>query len=304
MNVSVNLSVVIPAFNEERNLPVLLEEIDRALAPLELSYEILVVDDGSTDGTLDVALALAREDPRRRVLRSERNAGQSAAMVAGFRHARGSVVATLDADLQNDPADLPGMLEVLDQGWDVVSGIRADRRDHWVRRISSKIANGVRNRLTHESITDVGCTLRVIRKPFLDRIPMFTGMHRFLPTLLRLAGARITEVPVHHRPRLHGEPKYNIRNRIWKALADLLAVRWMQRRWIDRGLAQEAETQTEPRLSTQEAASWKQQRSGSASDSPDKPSSAADSSSSGSPRSDARRASSPGPSGSSVSPAG
>jgi len=302
-----DLSIVIPAYNEERNLPVLVEEIDRALFPLGLRYETLLVDDGSTDGTLAVAQQLAQEAPRRRVLHLKRNSGQSAALDAGFRHARAPILASLDADLQNDPADLPKLLEKLEEGWDVVSGIRTRRSDGWVRRVSSRIANGVRNRVTHESVTDVGCTLRVYRRAFTDRLPMFTGMHRFLPTLLRLAGARVTEIPVHHRPRLHGEAKYNIRNRIWNALCDLLAVRWMQSRWIDRQQVEElpsaepaldSSTQTLP---AQEVASCKKQRSGLESVSPARLSSAAVSSSSGSPPSDARRASSPGPSGSSAS---
>jgi len=234
-----DLSIIIPAYNEEENLPVLLGEIHQALEPLGKDYEVLVVDDGSTDRTLEVVRELAADDPRLRILRLTRNSGQSAALDAGFRHARAPVLATLDADLQNDPADLPQMLAKLEEGWDVVSGIRTQRRDTWVRRVSSKIANGVRNRLTHESVTDVGCTLRVYRKEHTDRIFLFTGLHRFLPTLLRMAGARVTEVPVRHRPRLHGEPKYNIRNRVWKALADLFAVRWMQSRWIDRGRIEE-----------------------------------------------------------------
>ena len=241
-----DLSIIIPAYNEERNLPVLLGEIHQALGPLGKEYEVLVVDDGSTDGTLEVLRGLAADDPRLRVLHLAHNSGQSAAFDAGFRHARAPVLATVDADLQNDPADLPRLLAKLDEGWDVVSGIRADRQDSWVRRVSSKIANGIRNRLTHASVTDVGCTLRVVRKEVADRIVLFTGLHRFLPTLLEMAGARGTEIPVHHRPRLYGEPKYNIRNRIWKALVDLFAVRWMQRRWIDREQVEEISTPAAP----------------------------------------------------------
>lgn len=306
-----DLSIIIPAYNEEANLPVLVEEIHRALASEERAYEILVVDDGSTDGTLATARSLARRDPRIRVLHLSRNSGQSAALDAGFHHARSPVLATLDGDLQNDPADLPKMLAKLDQGWDVVSGIRTDRHDSWVRRISSKIANGVRNRVTHDSVTDVGCTLRVYRKEATDRVFMFTGMHRFLPTLLALAGARVTEMPVHHRPRLHGEPKYNIRNRIWKALTDLFAVRWMQTRWIDRRAVEEIPTPAASKSTdranphsrenlAQETRPWTRQRSGSESDSPDRPSSAAAFSSSGSPPSGEEKASSPEPSGSSA----
>jgi glycosyltransferase involved in cell wall biosynthesis len=238
------ISLIVPVFNEEENLPELDAEIRAAMAGTGRTYELLLVDDGSTDGGPEVMLRLAAADPRVRVLRRRRNAGLSAALDAGFRHARGAVLVTLDADLQNDPADIPRLLAELD-GCDVVCGVRVRRRDTWLRRVSSKIANGVRNWATRESIADVGCTLRAYRAEHARRVPMFTGMHRFLPTLLRLEGARVVEVPVHHRPRRHGEPKYNIRNRIWKALADLLAVRWMQRRWIDRGNVQEVLPATE-----------------------------------------------------------
>ncbi len=245
---SVELSLVIPVYNEEENLPVLAAEIAAALAPLQTSYEVLFIDDGSNDGSPRVLAELAQADARHRTIRLTRNSGQSAALDAGFRHARGRVVITLDADLQNDPRDIPRMLKVLDPGKegggeagevDVVCGVRQNRQDDWVRRWSSRIANGVRNRLTHESITDVGCTLRVARAEFLRDLPFFTGMHRFLPTLLRLQGARVCEIPVNHRARLHGTAKYGIGNRLWRALADLFAVRWMQKRWIDRRLANE-----------------------------------------------------------------
>jgi dolichol-phosphate mannosyltransferase len=238
------LSLVIPVYNEQDNLPILAAEIAAALRPLGLSYEVLFVDDGSTDESPAVLAHLARTDPALRVLRQRRNSGQSAALDAGFRHARGAVVVTLDADLQNDPADIPRLLAALDT-CDVVCGVRRKRQDGWLRRVSSRIANAVRNRVTHETVTDVGCTLRAVRAEYLGRIPVFAGMHRFLPTLLRLAGARVTEVEVNHRPRLHGEPKYNIRNRVWRATADLLGVRWLQRRWIDRTLTAEIDVKRE-----------------------------------------------------------
>lgn len=272
------LSVIVPVYDEEENLPVLAGEIAAALDPLGIDYEVIYVDDGSTDRSPEVLAGLAAADPRVRVLRNRRNSGLSAALDAGFQHARAPLLATLDADLQNDPADLPRLLAELD-GCDVACGVRARRRDTWLRRVSSRIANGVRNRLTRESIADVGCTLRVYRAPFVARVPMFRGMHRFLPTLLRMAGARIREVPVNHRPRLHGVPKYNIRNRIRRAIVDLFAVRWMQRRWIDRRLVEEI-----PR--------WNPARSGSSSDSLDRPSSSAASWSSGSPPKSAVRATS------------
>lgn len=276
--------MIVPVFDEEENLPLLAGEIAAALDPLGVAYEVIYVDDGSTDGSPAVLAGLAAGDRRVRVLRIGRNSGLSAALDAGFSHARAPVLVTLDADLQNDPADVPRLLERLER-CDVACGVRARRRDDWLRRISSRIANGVRNRLTRESIADVGCTLRAYRAPFVARVPMFRGMHRFLPTLLRLAGARVEEVPVHHRPRLHGEPKYNIRNRIWRALVDLFAVRWMQRRWIDRRLVEEV-------------TAWTPQPSGTSSASQDRPSSSAASSSSGSPPSAGARATSRAPSGS------
>jgi dolichol-phosphate mannosyltransferase len=277
------ISLVIPVYNEKESLPVLAAEIREALGPLGRSYEVIFVDDGSADGSPEVLRSLAREDPALRIVRQRRNAGQSAALDAGFRFARGEVVVTLDADLQNDPADIPRLLERLD-GCDVVAGVRARRQDDWVRRVSSRIANRVRNRVTHESIMDVGCTLKAFRAEYLRRIPMFTGMHRFLPTLLKMEGARVVEIPVNHRPRLHGQPKYGIGNRMWRALADLFAVRWMQKRWIDRRISEEIET-------------WNTTPSGSSSDSLARPSSSPASSSSGSPPSGPGRASSPGPSG-------
>jgi dolichol-phosphate mannosyltransferase len=238
------ISVVVPVYNEEENLPVLAAEIRKALEGIGRPYEVIYVDDGSTDGSPEVLKRLAGTDPAVRVVRQRRNAGQTAALDAGFRFARGGIVVTLDADLQNDPADLPRMLALMDE-YDVVSGVRVNRQDTWVRRVSSRIANGVRNRLTHDSVTDVGCTLRVCRAEYLARVPMFTGMHRFLPTLLKMAGARTTEIPVNHRPRLHGQPKYTIGNRLWRALADLFAVRWMQKRWIDRRISERLDQEQE-----------------------------------------------------------
>ena len=263
------LSVVVPFYDEAENLPLLAREIASALDPLGLAYEVLWVDDGSRDSGPAVMERLAADDPRARVLRLAVNSGQSAAMAAGFRHARGATVVTLDADLQNDPVDIPRLLAAL-EGWDVVCGVRARRRDTWLRRVSSRIANAVRNRATGEAVTDVGCTLRVYRREVVATVPMFTGMHRFLPTLLRLGGARIRELPVGHRPRLHGRAKYGVHNRLWRGIVDLLAVRWMQRRWID------------PRI-VEEVTPWRTRPSGSGSASEARVSSSPASSSSGSP---------------------
>lgn len=257
------ISVIVPVYDEVESLPRLAVEIDGALRPLGVPYEVIYVDDGSTDGSAGFLLGLARADPAVRVVRQRRNSGQTAALDAGFRFARGAVLVTLDADLQNDPADIPRLLALMDR-YDVVSGVRTPRRDSWLRRASSRVANRVRDWVTHDGVTDIGCTLRACRADALRRVPMFVGMHRFLPTLLRMAGARTTEIPVNHRPRLHGRPKYTLSNRLWRALADLAAVRWMQRRWIDRDLSEEIDpwdknsgpTSATSASSSSAAASW------------------------------------------------
>jgi glycosyltransferase involved in cell wall biosynthesis len=232
------VSLVIPVFNEADSLPVLAAEIRAAMEALGAPYEVLFVDDGSTDPSPRVLAELAAGDRRLRVIRLRRNQGQSPALAAGFRRARGEVVVTLDADLQNDPADVPRLLAALD-GVDLVSGVRAERHDSWVRRVSSRVANRVRDRVIHDGISDVGCSLKAYRAELLRGLPMFKGMHRFLPALVELAGARVRELPVSHRPRRFGAAKYGIGNRLWRGLADLAAVRWMQKRWIDPGLEEE-----------------------------------------------------------------
>ena len=226
------ISVVIPFFNEEANLSPLLEELVPVLVSVDRSFEVILVDDGSTDGGRAVATSQLRDDPRIRLLRLRENQGQSAALAVGFRAARGEMVVTLDADLQNDPGDIPRMLELSGE-WDVVCGIRQDRRDTWLKRVSSRIANSIRNWLTGDTIEDVGCSLRIIRAELLSCVPLFSGMHRFLPTLLRNAGGRVIQVPVSHRARLRGESKYGIGNRAWRGLIDLFGVRWLERRRID-----------------------------------------------------------------------
>jgi len=225
------LSVVVPFYNERENVAPLHEEVAGVLDAHPGGVEFVYVDDGSADGTALALGELADADPRVRVISLVENSGQSAALEAGFRAARGEIVATLDADLQNDPADLPRLLEGLDHA-DVVNGVRANRQDSWIRKLSSRIGNGFRNAVTGEDVTDVGCSLRVMRREYLDGIFMVRGMHRFLPTLLRMRGARVTERPVNHRPRKHGESKYGIGNRLWVGLADVFAVRWMQSRYV------------------------------------------------------------------------
>lgn len=239
----VDLSIVVPLFNEAENLPQLDEEIRAVLNDTSHTYEVVYVDDGSTDDSGEVLRTLAENNHHLRIVKLSINSGQTAAFAAGIRAARGEIIVTLDADLQNDPADIPRLLAEMTD-CDIVCGIRQDRNDSRIRLLSSRIANSVRNRLTDESITDVGCSLRAFRRELTRDLPLFTGMHRFLPTLLRLQGGRIREIPVRHRPRLHGESKYGIQNRLWVGMADLMAVRWMRKRWIDGSLSSEVTPNT------------------------------------------------------------
>lgn len=240
-----DLSLVIPAYDEAENLPVLAAEIREALRSSRWSYEVLVVDDGSSDATPEILARLAQRELGFRALRLEHNCGQSAALVAGFLRARGRIVVTLDADLQNDPADIPKVVAALEStGADAVSGVRTNRHDAWLRRLSSRIANGVRRRVLRDGITDVGCSLKAYRREVVAGLPCFDGMHRFLPALVQLRGGRVLEVPVGHRPRLHGSPKYGVHNRLWRGIADLMAVRWMQERWISHQDVEATSTRT------------------------------------------------------------
>jgi glycosyltransferase involved in cell wall biosynthesis len=232
------LSVVIPAYNEAPNVEPGYRELLEVLEPLGRPFEVIVVDDGSTDRTFGVLARIADADPRLRVLRFKRNAGQTAALLAGFRAARGDVVVTLDADLQNDPRDIPALLAAL-PGCDAVCGWRVDRHDPWSKRIASRIANAVRRRLTGDGVHDTGCMLKAFRREALTRLPPFRNMHRFLPALLQQEGFRVVEVPVRHRPRRAGQSKYGNWGRLWAGLADLWAVRWMARRRLDYEVVEE-----------------------------------------------------------------
>lgn len=233
------LSVVVPVRDEVSSLDTLLAELDAALAGLGLELEWIFVDDASRDGSGERLRAWMEKDPRLRLFSLAEWGGQSAALDVGLRAARGDVVAILDADGQNDPADIPHLLAGLATA-DVVSGIRKGRRDRWVRRWSSRIANGVRRAVLRDEVTDIGCALRVARTRYLRRVKLYGGMHRFLPILLALEGARLAEQPVRHRPRSGGRSKYGIGNRLLPSLADLLAVAWMQRRAIrQRGVEQD-----------------------------------------------------------------
>jgi glycosyltransferase involved in cell wall biosynthesis len=227
----VSLSVVIPVYNEADNVRPLIERLQAALAGWPGEIELLFVDDGSTDETQEHLKQSQAADPRLRIARFRRNRGQTAAMAAGFRLARGRAVVTLDGDLQNDPADIPRLVEGL-KDWDAVCGMRLHRQDSWWKRFSSRIANGFRNWATGDEIVDTGCTLKAFRRECLERLELYRGMHRFLPTLLKMRGYRVTQVPVSHFPRRHGKTKYGTWGRLVKGLADVWAVRWMKQNRI------------------------------------------------------------------------
>jgi dolichol-phosphate mannosyltransferase len=228
-----DLSVVIPLFNEEESLPPLWAELRPVLEGLALAFEVVFVDDGSVDRSAEVIRGFRDADPRVRLVRLKTNSGETAATDAGFKAARGRRVVVMDADLQNDPRDIPALLAHLDH-WDAATGWRVTRADgdNVVRRVSSRIANAVRNRLTDETIRDSGCTFRAFRRECLRGLVLYRGLHRFIPSLLKMHGYRVIEVPVRHRPRRFGRSKYGVLNRAAVALADLLAIRWMSARFL------------------------------------------------------------------------
>ena len=226
------ISIVIPVYNEEGNIKPLIAELWEVLHALGKSYEIIFVDDGSRDRSFEILKAAASQDPQIRIIRFNKNSGQTAAFDAGFKAAQGDVVVTMDADLQNDPHDIPRLVEKIEE-FDIVCGWRHQRRDPWIKIVSSKIANFVRNKLSEEEIVDTGCSLKAYKRECLQRLKLFNGLHRFLPTLAKMEGCTVTQVKVNHRPRRFGTTKYTISNRMVRAFADLLAVRWMKRRHLD-----------------------------------------------------------------------
>ena len=221
------VSVVVPLYNEEVNVPILQSELASALSGI--SHEIIFVDDGSTDQTL----ARITQSPEIRILRFEKNAGQSAAMYAGTNAARGATVVLIDGDLQNDPADIPRLLAEIERGADLVCGYRAHRKDTLVKRLTSRIANFVRSRFTKDGVRDTGCTLKAMRRECVRTLVPFKGMHRFIPALVKGAGYRLVEVPVNHRARKFGTSKYGLGNRAVRATVDMFGVRWLLSRQLD-----------------------------------------------------------------------
>lgn len=229
-----DLSIVVPIKNEALNIATLAVEIETAFESSSTEWECIWVDDGSTDHSLTELKRLHQENGRHRFLSLTRHYGKAAALHIGFTHAEGEILAALDGDGQNDPADIPILVKCLKkEKADMVNGVRRNRQDSLVRIITSRLANGFRNYMTHDTVTDVGCALRVFKKECVAGIPPFSGMQRFLPTLVQIWGYhRIVEKPVNHRPRKFGQAKYGIRNRLWVGLADTWAVRWMQRRLV------------------------------------------------------------------------
>jgi dolichol-phosphate mannosyltransferase len=222
-----SVSVIVPLFNEEQSVPVLQTELSAALK--EIDYEIIFIDDGSIDRTAD----RIETAPNIRLIRFEKNSGQSAAVYAGLTAARGATVVIIDGDLQNDPADIPKLLAEIASGADLVCGYRVKRRDTLVKRATSRIANAVRSRYTKDGVRDTGCTLKAMRRECVSTLLPFKGMHRFIPALVKAAGYRLVEVPVNHRPRRFGQSKYGLGNRALRATIDMFGVRWLLSRRLN-----------------------------------------------------------------------
>jgi glycosyltransferase involved in cell wall biosynthesis len=221
-----HLSIVVPLYNEQENVRPLYDSVVRGLAPTSFTYELMLVDDGSRDATFARAESLVREDGRVRVLRLRRNYGQTAAMAAGIRHARGRVIVTMDGDLQNDPADIPRLVERLDEGYDIVAGWRRDRKDDSARVAFSRLANRLISTIMGAPVNDSGCALKAFDGDLLRNLPLYGDMHRFIPAISRLAGARLAQMEVNHRPRDFGVSKYGY-SRVWKVLLDIVSIRFL-----------------------------------------------------------------------------
>jgi dolichol-phosphate mannosyltransferase len=231
MSESVYLSLVIPAFNEEENVNHLLERVSASLAQTGKPFEVIIVDDGSTDSTPKLLAEGISRYPWLRVLRMAKNGGQSAAFEAGFDAARGEVIATIDADLQNDPEEIPRLLPMLD-GYDMVTGWRKDRQDTKFRKWQSRQANKIRNWISEETVNDSASSLKLYKSHAIKGLKLFNGAHRFFPTLVKMRGYTVREEPVKHSQRYAGTAKYGFRNRALRAFIDLLGVRWMKKRYL------------------------------------------------------------------------
>ena len=223
----VRVSVIVPVFNEVKNVDPLCEALFVALTKMDCTYEIVFIDDGSTDGTLAALRQLQQYNPSIRVLCFRKNFGQTAAMRAGFQAARGSIIVTMDGDMQNDPADIPLLVAKIEEGNDLVIGWRKDRKDPaWTRTVPSRIANWLISRMTGVLVHDSGCSLKAYRGSMIKKVPLYSEMHRFIPAMSTLHSTRIAEVVVRHHPRRFGESKYGL-SRIWKVLLDVIAIKML-----------------------------------------------------------------------------
>lgn len=234
----IQYSVVIPLKNEEGNVVDLIHELEPIMMALGASWELICVEDGSTDRTRELLHQLQEKKKYLRTILFNKNYGQSSAFDAGFKAALGKYVITMDGDRQNDPADIPKMVKVMDQ-CDMVCGYRANRQDPWSKKIISLFANAFRRYFCQDGVRDTGCSLKIYRRECLQKIKMYQGMHRFLPALFTIEGFRIKEVAVNHRPRVRGTTKYNILNRSFNTISDMLAVRWMRKRHLNYQVEQE-----------------------------------------------------------------
>ena len=227
------LSLVVPAFNEEEVIPTLLQRVESSLQALGRPFEVLIVDDGSTDRTPALLAEARKTRPWLRVLRMQKNAGQSAAFEAGFAAARGQLIATIDADLQNDPEEIPRLVQLLDEKQvDMITGWRKDRQDTRFRRWQSRQANRIRNWITQETVNDSASSLKVYRAHCVKGLKLFRGAHRYFPTLVKLRGYTVFETPVKHSQRFAGTAKYGFGNRAFVGIYDLIGVRWLKKRWL------------------------------------------------------------------------
>ncbi|MEO6435189.1 MAG: glycosyltransferase family 2 protein [Tepidisphaeraceae bacterium] len=227
------LSLVIPCFNEQENVPTLLGRVEGALAAVGRPFEVLIIDDGSSDATPKLLAEAMDRRPWLRVIRMARNGGQSAAFEAGFDAARGEIIATIDADLQNDPEEIPRLLPLLDEHKvDMITGWRKERQDTPFRRWQSRQANRIRNWITQETVNDSASSLKLYRAHAIKGLKLFRGAHRYFPTLVKMRGYSVYETPVKHSPRLAGTAKYGFGNRAFVGIADLFGVRWMKKRCL------------------------------------------------------------------------
>ncbi|MFT3965867.1 MAG: glycosyltransferase family 2 protein [Sphingobium sp.] len=221
-----DVSIVVPLYNEEENVELLHSAIGNALSTFEKSYEVVLVDDGSKDRTFELAEALVERDPHIRVVKFRGNFGQTAAMAAGIQHARGDVIVTMDGDLQNDPVDIPRLVGLIDEGFDIAVGWRRKRQDGRMRVFVSKCANGIMARLMGVAVRDSGCSLKAFRSILIKELPMYGEMHRFIPALSRLSGAKLAQIEVNHHPRRFGVSKYGF-SRIYKVMLDIVSIRML-----------------------------------------------------------------------------